>query len=62
MEPMCAVWSVAARDVVRERFVAGERALHSVIAELPHTTVTVDVAAMRNVNRPADLSAPESDR
>ena len=62
MEPMCALWSLAARGTVRERFVAGERALHRVIAELPHTTVTVDAGALRNVNRPEDLSPPESDR
>lgn len=55
LEPMCALWSLTARGVVRERFVAGERALHRVIAELPHTTVTVDAAALRNVNRPDDL-------
>jgi len=62
MEPMCALWSLAARGTVRERFVAGERALHRVIAELPHTTVTVDAGALRNVNRPEDLAPPESDR
>jgi molybdopterin-guanine dinucleotide biosynthesis protein A len=62
MEPMCALWSLAARGTVRERFVAGERAVHRVIAELPHTTVTVDARALRNVNRPEDLPRPESDR
>jgi molybdopterin-guanine dinucleotide biosynthesis protein A len=62
MEPLCALWSLAARGTVRERFVAGERAVHRVIAELPHTTVTVDAPALRNVNRPEDLSPPESDR
>lgn len=62
MEPMCAIWSLDARGVVRERFAAGERALHRVIAELPHVTVTVDATALRNVNRPEDLSAPQQDR
>ena len=62
MEPMCALWMLAARGVVRERFVAGERALHRVIAELPHTTVTVEAGALRNVNRPEDLPPPRSDR
>ena len=62
MEPMCALWTVAARGTVRERFAAGERALHRVIAELPHTTVTVEARALRNVNRPEDLTPPESDR
>ena len=62
MEPMCALWSLTARGTVRERFVAGERTLHRLIAELPHTTVTVDARALHNVNRPEDLSPPESDR
>lgn len=62
MEPMCALWSLAARGTVREQFVAGQRTLHRVIAELPHTTVTVEPRALRNVNRPEDLSPPESDR
>ncbi len=61
MEPMCALWSLAARGVVRERFVAGERALHRVIAELPHTTVTVDAPGLHNVNRPEDLLPRRSD-
>ncbi len=62
MEPMCALWSLAARGTVREQFVAGQRTLHRVISELPHTTVTVETSALRNVNRPEDLSPPESDR
>lgn len=55
MEPMCALWSLDAHGTVREQFAAGERALHRVIAELPHVTVTVDQAALRNANRPEDL-------
>lgn len=55
LEPMCALWSVSAREVVRDQFASGERAVHRVIAQLPHTTVTVDAAAVGNVNRPADL-------
>lgn len=62
LEPMCALWSLAARGIVRERFVAGERALHRLIAELPHTTVTVDGTALRNVNRPTDLRVHGQDR
>ena len=62
LEPMCALWSIDARGVVRERFVAGGRALHRVISELPHTTVTVDADALRNVNRPEDLPGSESER
>lgn len=55
LEPTCALWSLAALDVVRAQFAGGERALHRVIAQLPHTAVTTDAAALRNVNRPADL-------
>ena len=62
VEPMCALWSLAARGTVRERFVAGERALHRVIGELPHATITVDDGALRNVNRPEDLPPQGSDR
>ena len=62
MEPMCALWSLAARGTLRERFAAGERALHRVIAELPHVTVTVDPAALHNANRPEDLDARNDDR
>lgn len=56
LEPMCALWSSDARDLIRERFDAGERALHRILSEIPHTTVTVDAAALRNVNRPDDLA------
>lgn len=62
MEPMCALWSLDARGTVRERFVAGERALHRVIAELPHVTVTVASAALHNANRPEDLPRHDGDR
>lgn len=62
MEPMCALWSLEARRTVRDRFLAGDRAVHRVISELAHTTVTVDAGALRNVNRPDDLPAPGSDR
>ena len=59
MEPMCALWSLSALAAVAASYAAGERALHRVIAEIPHVTVTVDGAALRNVNRPGDL--PPSD-
>jgi molybdopterin-guanine dinucleotide biosynthesis protein A len=62
MEPMCALWSLASLDVIRERFTAGERTLHRVISDLPHTTVTVDAEAFHNMNRLQDLRAPDSDR
>jgi molybdopterin-guanine dinucleotide biosynthesis protein A len=55
IEPMCAVWSIEARQVVAERFAAGERALHRVIGELPHVALTVEIEALTNINTPDEL-------
>jgi molybdopterin-guanine dinucleotide biosynthesis protein A len=58
-DPLCAAWRPArAVPVLRRAFGAGERAMTAAIALLPHITVTVDAAALRNVNRPGDLTAP----
>jgi molybdopterin-guanine dinucleotide biosynthesis protein A len=58
-EPLCAAWRPArAVTPLRRSFDAGERAMTAVIAALPHVVVPVDGAALRNVNRPGDLSAP----
>lgn len=62
LEPMCAIWAIEASAVVRRSFSGGERALHRVLGELPHTTVTIDAAALRNVNRPTDLWPIDQDR
>lgn len=55
LEPMCAIWSIEAVDSVQRRFDAGERALHAVIGDLPHATVTVEASGLRNINTPDDL-------
>lgn len=55
LEPMCAIWSVAAIDRIQELFDGGERALHAVIRELPHAAVTIDVTGLVNINTPDDL-------
>lgn len=62
LEPACAVWALEAREVVQQCFTDGERALHRLIGHIPHTTVTIDAAALRNVNRPSDLQPIDQDR
>jgi molybdopterin-guanine dinucleotide biosynthesis protein A len=58
-EPLCAAWRPQrALPILRRAFAAGERAMTAAIALLPHVAVTVDAAALRNVNRPGDLTAP----
>lgn len=55
LEPMCAIWSVDAIPRIQELFDAGERALHTVIGELPHVAVTVDPVGLTNINTPDQL-------
>jgi len=55
LEPMLGCWPAAAHDEVAHSFHAGSRALHDVIAGLDAVRVPVAPAAVRNVNRPADL-------
>ena len=55
MQPALAVWSADALPAVRRRFELGERAVHRMVRELRHATITVDAVALRNVNRPDDL-------
>jgi molybdopterin-guanine dinucleotide biosynthesis protein A len=58
-EPLCAAWRpIRAVPILRRAFVAGERTMTAAIDLLPHAVVTVDPAALRNVNRPADLTPP----
>jgi molybdenum cofactor guanylyltransferase len=58
-EPLCAAWRPAlALAPLGRAFADGERAMHAAIAALPHVTVAVDAAALRNVNQPGDLTAP----
>jgi molybdenum cofactor guanylyltransferase len=55
LEPALARWNHRALDQLMATFERGERALHAAIAGLDIVEVTVDPAAMRNVNTPGDL-------
>lgn len=55
VEPMCARWRRSALPALRKSFVAGERALHRVISQLPHAEVDLPAEALRNVNAPGDI-------
>jgi molybdopterin-guanine dinucleotide biosynthesis protein A len=58
-QPLCAAWRAAlAVATLRPAFAAGERTLAAAIDLLPHVAVLVDPAALRNVNRPGDLTPP----
>lgn len=59
IEPLHAVWSVAALDAVERAFASGERAVHRVIEALDHVRVDVpmDHPSFTNVNTPDDLQA-----
>jgi molybdopterin-guanine dinucleotide biosynthesis protein A len=58
-EPLCAAWRpMRAVPTLRRAFTAGERAVTAVIDLLPHVKVRVDPSALRNVNRPGDLTPP----
>jgi molybdopterin-guanine dinucleotide biosynthesis protein A len=60
MEPMLARWRQSSRSTIEERFGAGERALHRVLAHLAVVQVAVDPARLRNVNTAADLGRPSA--
>jgi molybdopterin-guanine dinucleotide biosynthesis protein A len=53
--PSLARWPVDAVGQLEALFAAGVRSLHEALAAIDATAVTVDAAAMRNVNTPADL-------
>ena len=55
LEPMCAIWPSALRGDVAERFRAGERALHRVVAALDPVEVALDPDGLANINAPGDL-------
>ncbi len=56
LEPMLACWSPSTAGRIAELFTdGGIRALRQVILRFDAVTVPVDAAALRNVNRPADL-------
>jgi len=63
LEPMLACWSPATAGRLAALFTGGGiRALHQVIFLFHAVTVPVDPAALRNVNRPADLGKHQRPR
>ena len=50
-----------AGDALQDRWDAGGRALHELVAAVPSTLVDVPATALRNVNTPDQLSAAETD-
>jgi molybdopterin-guanine dinucleotide biosynthesis protein A/rhodanese-related sulfurtransferase len=52
-------WRTAAAPALHEAWAGGARALHELVAAVPHTEVPVASDALRNVNTPAELSAAE---
>lgn len=55
LEPLLSWWSPTALEHLRQRFDAGERAVHATLAGLSVVTVPVAASALHNVNRPDDL-------
>jgi molybdopterin-guanine dinucleotide biosynthesis protein A len=55
LQPLCACWMPSALPALERRFLAGERAVHRVLADLSVRVVDVDPAVLRNVNTPRDL-------
>ena len=58
-EPLCACWMPTALGVLERQFSDGERAVHRVLPALEVLRVPVAAAALRNVNSPDDLPAPD---
>lgn len=54
-EPLCAVWSGRAAEVLRGRFESGERAVHRAIDGLDIAWVTAPATDLHNINTPGDL-------
>ena len=54
-EPLCAVWTDQASELLRSRFEAGERAVHRALVGLDIAWVTVAAVDLHNVNTPDDL-------
>ena len=57
VEPLCAVWSPGAGQVLHARFEGGERAVHRAIDGLDIAWVDVPATELRNVNTPGDLTS-----
>jgi molybdenum cofactor guanylyltransferase len=58
-EPLCACWMPTALDTLERQFLDGQRAVHRVFEALDVVRVPVSAAALRNVNTPQDLPAPD---
>lgn len=56
-EPLCACWQPSARPHVVASFMAGERAVHRVLAGLRVAEVQVDPRTLVDADTPADLAA-----
>ncbi len=59
-QPALAWWSGTARADVERLWAAGARSLHELVAGLRAVEITVEEAAVRNVNTPAELSEAEA--
>lgn len=61
LEPLCALWWPSAVTTIADRFAAGERAVHAVLAALRCLEVEVAPESLTNVNSPADLRRRRGD-
>jgi molybdopterin-guanine dinucleotide biosynthesis protein A len=55
LEPALARWNFRALERLTATFASGERALHVALQHLDVVEVSVEPAAMRNINTPGDL-------
>ena len=55
VQPMCALWSHSALDVLRREFHAGERRLLAVLDQLETRQIPANPQDLANVNTPDDL-------
>jgi molybdopterin-guanine dinucleotide biosynthesis protein A len=62
LEPVLARWNHRALEQLTAIFATGERALQVALQHLDVVEVSVDPAAMRNINTPGDLSEDAASR
>ena len=60
LQPTLALWPTRLRTQLESSLRGGRRALHSAIEAWAGVHVPVDVAALRNVNRPTDLGGHQA--
>jgi molybdopterin-guanine dinucleotide biosynthesis protein A len=58
-QPSLTAWRTSARGDLERAWTGGARALHELIAAVPHVEVAVDPEVLRNVNTRDELSAAE---